>query len=156
MKSVFGVHSLSNTTSWPYTIHANLKVTTKTTNRTTYPVPVLNNGCNAAAIPDYIIRSWQNTDTDSLLTAYMVIACSLLPKNNGNLPLPFFGGNYPIVLLYNIYQLLYMYTNWFAWIIYFFMIVYVIRKTGGNKNDQNSLNVMVNYHYHRKNRIITQ
>ena len=28
---------------------------------------------------------------------------SPLPRNIGNLPLPFFGGNYPIVLLYNIY-----------------------------------------------------
>ena len=28
---------------------------------------------------------------------------SPLPKNNGNLPLTFFGGNYPIVLLDNIY-----------------------------------------------------
>ena len=26
---------------------------------------------------------------------------SPLPQNNGNLPLPFFGGNYPIVLLKN-------------------------------------------------------
>ena len=35
---------------------------------------------------------------------YMVIACSKLPQNNGNLPLPFFGGNYPIVILNNIYS----------------------------------------------------
>ena len=33
----------------------------------------------------------------------MKITCSPLPQNNGNLPLPFFGGNYPIVLLENIY-----------------------------------------------------
>ena len=45
--------------------------------------------------------------------------CSLLPQNNGNLPLPFFGGNYPIFLLDNIDQLLYMYINWFIWKIFF-------------------------------------
>ena len=39
---------------------------------------------------------------------------------------------------------------------YFFMIVYVIQKIGGNKNCPNSLNVMVNYHYHGKNRVITR
>ena len=33
----------------------------------------------------------------------MVIIRSLLPKNIGNLPLPFCRGNYPIVLRYNIY-----------------------------------------------------
>ena len=30
------------------------------------------------------------------------------------------------------------------------MIVYVIQKIGGNENSPNSLNVMVNYHYHEK------
>ena len=35
--------------------------------------------------------------------AYMGFTHSLLPLNNGNLPLPFFGGDYPIVLLDNIY-----------------------------------------------------
>ena len=30
-----------------------------------------------------------------------------------------------------------------------------MQKIGGNKNYQNSLNVMVNYHYHGKNRAIT-
>ena len=30
------------------------------------------------------------------------------------------------------------------------MIVYVIRKIGGNENSPNSLNVMVDYHYHGK------
>ena len=34
---------------------------------------------------------------------YMLITHSPLPRNNGNLPLPFFGGNSPIVLLDNIY-----------------------------------------------------
>ena len=48
----------------------------------------------------------------------MGITRSTLPQNNGNLPLPFFGGNYPIVLLNNIYSLLYMYINWFTWIIF--------------------------------------
>ena len=41
-----------------------------------------------------------------------------LPQNNGNLPLPFLGRNHPIVLLDNIYQWLYMYMNWFTWIIF--------------------------------------
>ena len=36
-------------------------------------------------------------------TSYMGIDCSPLPQNNGNLPLPFFGGNDPIVHLENIY-----------------------------------------------------
>ena len=35
--------------------------------------------------------------------AYMGFTRSPLPRNSGNLPLPFFGGNYPIVLLDNIY-----------------------------------------------------
>ena len=35
--------------------------------------------------------------------AKMRFTRSPLPQNNGNLPLPFFGGNYPIVLLDNIY-----------------------------------------------------
>ena len=49
----------------------------------------------------------------------MGIIRSPLPQNNGNLPLPFFGGNCHIVLLNNIYQSLYMYINWFTWIIFF-------------------------------------
>ena len=48
----------------------------------------------------------------------MVIASSPLAQNNGNLPLPFFSGNFPIVLLNNIYQLLDIYINWFTWIIF--------------------------------------
>ena len=35
--------------------------------------------------------------------AQIGITCSPLPLNNGNLPLPFFGGNYPIVLLNDTY-----------------------------------------------------
>ena len=38
------------------------------------------------------------------LVVYMGVTRSPLPKNNGNLPLPFFGGNYSIVLLDNIYS----------------------------------------------------
>ena len=34
---------------------------------------------------------------------YMGFTRSPLPQNIGNLPLPFFGGNYPFVLLNNIY-----------------------------------------------------
>ena len=36
------------------------------------------------------------------------------------------------------------------------MIIYVIKIFGGNENSSNSLNVMVNYHYHGKNRVTTQ
>ena len=39
----------------------------------------------------------------SYYISLMVITHSPLPQNNGNLPLPFFCYNYPIVLLYNIY-----------------------------------------------------
>ena len=35
---------------------------------------------------------------------YMVITRYPLPPNKANLPLPFFGVDHPIVLLYNIYQ----------------------------------------------------
>ena len=46
---------------------------------------------------------WGTLPHERTLTAYTVIACFKLTKNNGNLPLPFFGGNYPIVILDNIY-----------------------------------------------------
>ena len=36
------------------------------------------------------------------------------------------------------------------------MIIYVILKNGGNENSPYSLNVMVNYHYHSENRVITR
>ena len=49
----------------------------------------------------------------------MVITRSPLPRNNGNLSLPFFGGNYPIILLDNMYEWLYIYINWFTRIIFF-------------------------------------
>ena len=48
-----------------------------------------------------------------------------------------------------------MYFNWFAWII-FSMIAYIILKIRGNKNSPNSINVMVNYHYHGENRVINR
>ena len=35
------------------------------------------------------------------------------------------------------------------------MIVYVIQKIWCNDNSPDSLNVMVNYHYHSENRLIT-
>ena len=47
------------------------------------------------------------------------------------------------------------YINWFIWII-FFMIVYVLLKIGGNYNSPNSLNVILNYQYHGKNRVNTR
>ena len=50
--------------------------------------------------------------------SYMGINRSTLPQNNGNLPLPFFGGNCTIVLLNNINLLLYMYINRFTSIIF--------------------------------------
>ena len=36
------------------------------------------------------------------------------------------------------------------------MIVYVIQEIGGNNNSPNSLNIIVNYHYHGENRITTR
>ena len=35
------------------------------------------------------------------------------------------------------------------------MIVFVNENIGGNKNYPNSLNVMVNYHYHDEDKVIT-
>ena len=85
----------------------------------------------------------------------MGITCYTLPRKNGNLPLPVFV---VISLL-------------FSWIIfihcciciltgsprsYLFMIFYVIQEIGGNENSPDSINVMVNYHYHGENRVITR
>ena len=42
-------------------------------------------------------------DADGDPEAYIGFTHSLLPQNNGNLPLSFIGGDYPIVLLDNIY-----------------------------------------------------
>ena len=78
-----------------------------------------------------------------------------LPQNTGNLPLPFFGGNYPVVLLNNIHSWLYICINWFTWIL-FINDFYVIQEIGGNDNYLDSLDVMVNYHYHIENRAITR
>ena len=36
------------------------------------------------------------------------------------------------------------------------MIVYVIQKIGGNENPTKSINVMLNCHYHGKNKVITR
>ena len=36
------------------------------------------------------------------------------------------------------------------------MVVYVTQNNGGNDNSPDSLNVMVNYHYHGENKVITQ
>ena len=47
-----------------------------------------------------------------------------------------------------------MYINWFTWIIFIHdHICYT--KIGGNENSPYSLNVMVNWHYHDENRVIT-
>ena len=34
------------------------------------------------------------------------------------------------------------------------MIIYAIQEIGGNENYPDSLNVMVNYHFHGENRVI--
>ena len=48
-----------------------------------------------------------------------------------------------------------MYINWFAWILFINdSISYT--KIGGNDNSTYSLNVMVYYHYHGENRLITR
>ena len=52
-----------------------------------------------------------------LVAIYENYPFSVTTKND-NLSLPFLGCNYPIFLLYNIYQLLYIYINWFNWIIF--------------------------------------
>ena len=36
------------------------------------------------------------------------------------------------------------------------MVVYVIQNNRGNENSPDSLNGMVNYHYHGENRVITR
>ena len=69
--------------------------------------------------------------------------CSLLPQYNGNLPLPFYGGNYPPVIQHNIYLLIYMYINWFIWII-FINGHTCYTKMVDNDNSPDSLNVLVN------------
>ena len=46
--------------------------------------------------------------------AQMVMTCSILPQNNGYLPLLFFIGNKLIVPMDNIDSLFYMYINWFT------------------------------------------
>ena len=45
----------------------------------------------------------EETNISSYLHTYKGITRSTSPWNNGNLLLPFFGGNYSIVLLDNIY-----------------------------------------------------
>ena len=55
---------------------------------------------------------------------------SPLPQNIGNLPLPFFGDNYPIVILDYIYELLYMYINCFNRIIYIIDNICYLLKRG--------------------------
>ena len=56
----------------------------------------------------------------------MVITRYPLQQNNGNSPLPFFGGNYPIVLLNNIINYCICILNGLPG-EHFFMIVYVIQ-----------------------------
>ena len=47
-----------------------------------------------------------------------------------------------------------MYIYWFTQIL-FFLIVYAIRKIGGNNNSPNLISIMINYHYPGENRVIT-
>ena len=60
----------------------------------------------------------------------MGITCYPLPQNNCDLPLPFFGGNFPIVLLDNI-------INYNTCILpgspvyYYLIIIYVVWKIWG-------------------------
>ena len=89
------------------------------------------------------------------LWSIYVITHYTLPWNNSNLTLPFFDGNFTIVLLDNIYQLLYTYIKCFICIIFFHDSIYYT-KIGGNENSPNSLIIMVNYHYHSKGRVITR
>ena len=53
----------------------------------------------------------------------------------------------------NIYNLYFMYNNWFIQKI-FFVIVCARQKNGGNKTSTNSLIALVNYHYRGENRLI--
>ena len=64
----------------------------------------------------------------------MGITRSTLPRNIGNLPLPFF-----MVIAQ-----------------FLFMIFNVIQEIGDNENSPDSLNLMVNYHYQGENRVITR
>ena len=36
------------------------------------------------------------------------------------------------------------------------MVLYGLQEIGGNENSPDSLNIMVNYHYHGENRVITR
>ena len=36
------------------------------------------------------------------------------------------------------------------------MIVYILRRIEGNKNSTNFLNVIINYHYHGENKVVTR
>ena len=63
----------------------------------------------------------------------MGLTRSLLPQNNGNLTLPFFGDNYPMFLLNSIYQLLYMCIFWFSCILFIHDRIFYT-KIRGNKN----------------------
>ena len=85
---------------------------------------------------------------------YMGITRSTLPQNNGNPPLPFLGGNYPffywIIFIHDYICILTCSPGW-----YLLINLYVIQESGGSKNSPDSLNVMVNHHYHDENRIIS-
>ena len=45
--------------------------------------------------------------------------------------------------------------NWFSWIIFIHHCI-CYTNIGGNDSSQDSLNILVNYHYHSENRVITQ
>ena len=48
-----------------------------------------------------------------------------------------------------------MYINWFTWIIFFHDCI-CYTKIGGNENSPSSPNIIINYHYHGENWVITR
>ena len=90
----------------------------------------------------------------NMLDPYKGTNYSQLPQNNGNLPLPLFGGNYPI------FSWILFYNNGICTLTgslgrYFLMIVYVLQNIKGNKNSPHYLNMMINYYNHGGNSVMT-
>ena len=79
----------------------------------------------------------------------MLITRSPLPQNNGNLPSAYFGGNFPIAILENIYCISTGSPG------YYFSLSYILYKNRGD-DYPNSLNLIANYHYHGENRVISR
>ena len=83
----------------------------------------------------------------------MVIACYLLTKNNGNSPLPF------LVVITLLFTSIIFINNCICILtgspVKYFHDRICYTKIGGNENYPSYLNIMVNYHYHHDNWIIT-